>query len=128
MSPARRRQYAACRNAVRNDMASRVEDVQSARPPTKMAGGGFSTGVVITVCERSHRTSPTELSASGKGRVSDSRRVGCHCDGRRISDCSSSRKNLTALLKKMSRFCSFVRKLADSMPSIAIPIASGHII
>jgi len=51
-----------------------------------------------------------------------------HFDELRINDLSSSLKNLTALLKKMSRLCSAVRKLADSMPSIAIPIASGHII
>ena len=60
--------------------------------------------------------------------VVTARRIGCHRDELRINACSSSRMNLTALWKKMSRFCSSVRKLADSMPSIAIPIASGHII
>ena len=49
-------------------------------------------------------------------------------DELRINRFSSSLKNFTALLKKMSRFCSAVRKLADSMPAIAIPTASGHII
>ena len=46
--------------------------------------------------------------------------------GRCSQIAGSRRRKLAALRQKMSRFCSSVTKSADSMPAMAIPMASGH--